>query len=203
MTGGNHSDRASVCLFVLCVMFSPVLRIVIFAQDVSSKAAVQLHIERSINYYTRGDLPSAIAELHAAQQLAPTDAQVNFMLGNALYRYGDVAGAAEAYGKTVVVQPNHFEAHMSRGFAFFEAGKVDQAVGEWATAKRLELREPFARAALAVGLYASGQVEEARLQYAEAVALNSRYRDPDNLRLDIRWKPRVLNIAKRLVQADR
>src|SRR5262249_42398003 len=122
------------------------------------------------------------------------------MLGNALYREGDITAAAEAYGKTLAVNPNHFEAHMSRGFALFETGKVDQAVGEWAAAKRLELREPFARAALAVGLYAWGRVEEATVQYAEAVALNPRYGDPDNLRLDIRWKPRVLTIAKRLLE---
>ncbi len=121
------------------------------------------------------------------------------MLGNALYRDGDISGAADAYGKTLALKPNHFEAHMSRGFALFEAGEVNQAVVEWKAAKRIEPRDPFARAALAVGLYATQRVDEAKVQYDGAVGLSARYGDPDSLRLDMRWKPKALGIAKRLL----
>lgn len=187
-------------LCLLGLLLAPGASMVCSAQNTSVESPIQQHIAQSVANYTHGNLGQAIEQLRAAQQLAPDDPQVNFMLGNALYRYGDITGAAAAYGKTVRVKPSHFEAHMSRGFALFEIGKVDQAVDEWTTAKRLELREPFARAALAVGLYASGRVEEATLQYAGAVALSARYGDLASLRMDIRWKSAALNIAKRLLE---
>ena len=94
---------------------------------------------------------------------------------------------------------------MSRGFALFETGETNQAVVEWKAAKSIQPREPFARAALAVGLYATQRLDEAKVQYAGAVGLSSRYGDVDSLRLDIRWKPKALGIAKRLLEllADR
>jgi Flp pilus assembly protein TadD len=191
------------CLLVF--VLAPGVRALVSGQNISTEHAVHLHIDQSIVYYTHGDLLHAIAELRAAQQLAPDDPQVNFMLGNALYRYGDITGAADAYGKTLVVKPNHFEAHMSRGFALFETGETNQAVVEWKAAKSIQPREPFARAALAVGLYATQRLDEAKVQYAGAVGLSSRYGDVDSLRLDIRWKPKALGIAKRLLEllADR
>jgi Flp pilus assembly protein TadD len=172
----------------------------VFAQDSPVNSAVQRYVDQSIVYYSHGDLQHAIAELEAAHQLAPGDPQINFMLGNALYRSGDVGGAADAYSKTLLVQPNHFEAHMSRGFAFFEAGKIGYAVAEWAAAKKIDPREPFARAALAVGLYASGRADDAKIQYAGALVLNQKYGDLERLHVDIRWKPKALSIVRQLLE---
>jgi len=122
------------------------------------------------------------------------------MLGNALYRHGELQGAADAYRATLELQPNHFEAHMSRGFTLYELAEFEQAVTEWLTAVRLNPKEPFARAGLAVGLYRLGHVDEARERYAEALALDKRYRNLENLRRDIRWKEAVLGAVKHLLE---
>ena len=65
---------------------------------------------------------------------------------------------------------------------------------------RLNPKEPFARAGLAVGLYRLGHVDEARERYAEALALDKRYRNLENLRRDIRWKEAVLGDVKHLLE---
>lgn len=122
------------------------------------------------------------------------------MLGNALYRSGDLRGAAGAYGRALALRPSHFEAHMSRGFALFELGEFQQAAAEWMAAVRLDPREPFAHAGLAVGLYAIGQSEDAKVRYQEAVMLDRRYADPESLRIDIRWTPKALTIVKQLLE---
>jgi Flp pilus assembly protein TadD len=204
MTSTNYSalstERKLLSVPVLLAVLVFGIPTVVFAQDVVARSAVQLHIDQSIAYYTHGDLRQAIGELQVAQQLAPADPQVNFMLGNALYRYGDNAGAAEAYGKALAIKPDHFEAHMSRGFALFETGAIEQAVAEWAAAKRIEPREPFARAALAVGLYALGRLDDAKVQYSGALALSQRYGKLDSLRVDIRWKAKALGTAGRVLE---
>src|SRR5260370_11396468 len=110
MTGKNYSalsvERGLLSVPVLLVVLGiPTLAL---AQDVVARSAVQLHIDQSVAYYTHGDLRHAIGELQVAQQLAPADLQVNFMLGNALYRYGDNTGAAAAYGNALAIKPDHF-----------------------------------------------------------------------------------------------
>ena len=162
--------------------------------------AAQTHVDHSIAAYLQGNLPGAIVELREALSLRPNDPQLHFMLGNALYRHGELQGAADAYRATLELQPNHFEAHMSRGFTLYELAEFEQAVTEWLTAVRLNPKEPFARAGLAVGLYRLGHVDEARERYAEALALDKRYRNLENLRRDIRWKEAVLGAVKHLLE---
>ncbi len=82
--------------------------------------------------------------------------------------------------------------------ALFELRRFDEAVIEWRAAKVLDPKEPFARTALAVGLYAVGRVNDAKVQYAEAVMLDSRYGNPDSLSVDIRWKSDALNVLREL-----
>ncbi len=149
--------------------------------------------------YERGDLAGAIAELRKALKLHPHDPRLHFQLGNALYRNGDMRAAADSYGASLAARPDHFEAHMSRGFALYEVGESEQALAEWSAAVRLEPKGPFAHAGLAVGLYATGQVEDAKTQYDIADALDHRYSDPHNLRIDIRWTPKALGVVKRLL----
>jgi Flp pilus assembly protein TadD len=87
---------------------------------------------------------------------------------------------------------------MSLGCALNELGDHEQAAAEWHAAVQINPKEPFARAALAIGVFRLGQLEDAKMQYGEALALDRRYADVDSLRLDIRWKPRALGILERL-----
>ena len=91
----------------------------------------------------------------------------------ALYRFGDLRGASSAYQITVENWPHHFGARMRRGFTLHELGEFRGAEAEWLAAVRLNPKQPFARAGLAVGLYGLRQIEEAKEQHAaEPVALD-------------------------------
>lgn len=173
-------------------------------QGAPGSNAAQIHLNRALAYYERGDLPEAIAELQEVLHLRPHDPDIHFMLGNALYRHGDLRTAAGAYRITLEHGPNlfEFEAHMSRGFALYELGEVKDAAAEWLAAVRLNPQEPFARAGLAVGLYRLGRVEEAKEQYTEAVELDKRYADIVSLSIDIRWKPNALTVLERLKEIN-
>ena len=89
---------------------------------------------------------------------------------------------------------------MSRGFALYELGEFQKASEEWSAAVRLNSREAFAHAALAVGLYEVGKVDDAKTEYDVALALDLRYAEPTNMRIDIRWTSRALQTARRLTE---
>jgi Flp pilus assembly protein TadD len=162
-----------------------------------------MYVDRAITQYNQGQLSGAIADLQEAVRLRPTDANVQFMLGNALYRHGDFEGAARAYGVALEHAPGHFEARMSRGFALYDLGEYEGARREWLAAVQLNTHEAFARAALAVGFYSVGRVEQAIDQYVEAVVLDRRYAEVEELRIDVRWKAESLRVIEALHQMRR
>ena len=184
-------------LLMLCLVHLPRSA---WAESDTSNAA-RAHVNRCIAHYVRGDLAGAIADLRMALLLRPRDADLHFMLGNALYRSGEILGAAREYQTTLTQKPQHFEAQMSRGFALFELAQVPTAVSEWLLAVRLEPQQPFSRAALAVGLYSMGDLDGAQMQYAKAIDLDPSYRQMDRLRMDIRWKPGAIGILCKLLKS--
>jgi tetratricopeptide (TPR) repeat protein len=152
--------------------------------------------------YARGDLASAISKLRESIQFCPEEPFLSFMLGNALYRAGLFDESAEAYQAFLVTRTNHFEAHMSLGFTLFELGDKGKALHQWIIAADIEPESPFARAALAVGLYSSGDLEGAAIQYHRAVILDPRYAQSEALAIDIRWKPPVRAVLNEVKELD-
>jgi Flp pilus assembly protein TadD len=171
------------------------------AGDRSTEAPA--YLDRCVKEYVKGNLSGAIGQLREALRLNPQNGQLLFMLGNALYRSEDFAGAARAYRSSLAVRPRFLEGHMSLGFTLFALKEFRQATAEWLAAVCLNSREPFARAALAIGLYSLGDLENARIQYALAQDMDSRYIDPDNLRVDIRWTQAARDMAFVLARSTR
>src|SRR5437867_8401614 len=79
--------------------------------ETGSSDDAQAYVNRAVDYYSRGDLTLAIRDLLKAQELAPSDPQVKFMLGNAFYRSGELDRAAEAYRTSLTLRPSYFEGH--------------------------------------------------------------------------------------------
>src|SRR5712671_3842253 len=119
--------------------------------QVAPDSLAAVHVERCMAAYRKGNLAVAILELRLALREEPKNAQLQFMLGNALYRSGDMRDAADAYKDSLELRPD-LETHMSRGFALFELKEFRQASDEWQAAVRLNRAEPFAHAGFAVGL---------------------------------------------------
>jgi tetratricopeptide (TPR) repeat protein len=160
-------------------------------QALCSSSEAIAHRDQATSFYKHGNLASAITELTAAIRACPTEPFHRFMLGNALYRAGRLKESATSYAAFLDDRPYHMEGHMSLGFTLFELGDKTGALHHWTVAERIEPESPFARAALAVGLYATGDPENAAIQYDRAKTLDSRYGDSVALAIDIRWKEPV------------
>jgi len=179
------------------VAFSLLLLSYALAASAQSCQAAVVKRHNATTLYSKRDLAGAITELRYAIQLCPSEPFYHFMLGNALYRAGELKGSAAEYEEFLVSRPSHLEGHMSLGFTLFELGEKNRAVEEWTAAVREDPRSPFAHSALAVGLYSTGDPDNAVIQCEVAAALDPRYRNADELAIDIRWKPAV-----RLILSD-
>ncbi len=155
---------------------------------------------QAVQSYTHGDLAAAIAGLQTAMHSCPSEPFYQFMLANALYRAGRLQESAAHYQTFLARRPDHLEARMSLGFTLFELGEWTRAVEQWHAAVRRDPKSPFAHAALAVGLYAGGDAEEAAAESARARELDPRYGDPDALAIDIRWKPAARAVLNEIIR---
>jgi len=154
--------------------------------------------DRATASYRRHDLISTVNELREAVRLCPTEPSYKFMLGNALYRAEALQESAKSYEAFLELRPDFFEAHMSLGFVLFELDYKQKAVDQWRIAEETEPESPFARAALAAGFYAIGDVDNALIQYETAITIDPRYGQPEALAIDIRWKPALRAILGNL-----
>ena len=166
-------------------------------------ARMMHHREKATSEYKAGHLPLATTELRKAVASCRDDAFSHFMLGNALYRENSLSDAKASYQAVTKRQPGDFETRMSLGFTLFELGEKTAAVEEWLFAMRLDTTSPFARAALAIGLLATGDVGNALMQYEQAITIDQRYADPKALSIDIRWKVPALETLKKLAELYR
>ena len=162
-----------------------------------------LHQQQATAAYKRGDLAEATAELRQAIRLCPSEPFYSFMLGNALYRADKRLEAEAAYRLATEQDPSFIEARMSFGFTLFELERPKEALEQWLSAMRMQTDSAFARAALAVGLYASGDQDNAVIQYDQAVRLEARYADDKAVALDIRWKPPAMGILNKLKELSK
>jgi tetratricopeptide (TPR) repeat protein len=150
---------------------------------------------KSARLYARGDLKGAVQVLKDAIKIEPEDAQLHFMLGNALFRQKEYNSAIKYYGEAAQLRENHPDTHLNLGFAYFHANVVDDAVLAWRVALSQTPNDAFMHLSLAVGLYAQGKVEEARKHVSHAIALDPNWEN--RILIDIRWNQgMVLNVGR-------
>jgi len=156
------------------------------------------HRELATSHYKAGNLTLATKELQKTVALCQEDAFSHFMLANALYRENRLLEAKVSYQTVAKHRPGDLETRMSLGFTLFELGETTAATEEWLFAMRLDTTSAFARAALAVVLMATGDIDNALMQYEQAVTLDKRYADRKALSIDIRWKAPAIKILNQL-----
>ena len=167
------------------------------------QAEAALHQQLATVAYKAGNLDKAADELRQSIRLCPSEPFYSFMLGNALYRANNLLGAETAYRLVADQDPTFIEAQMSLGFTLFELEKPKEALEHWLSSMRMQTDSAFARAALAVGLYANGDQDNAVIQYDQAVRLDAQYADEKRVAIDIRWKPPVIGILNKLKELSR
>ena len=116
----------------------------------------------------------AIAPLHDAALLHPSDATIQHDLGLACLESGRVADAIAALQRAVAINPGYADAHFRLGIAFEKRGDIREALAAYDHASRLlpALTEAWFRAGALV--YILGHLEEAVGCFRRAAATGGR-----------------------------
>lgn len=113
----------------------------------------------------------ALAALEAASQALPADAQLRYLIGEALERRGEPERAAEHFARAATLRPDFAEAHNELGRLLLGLGRAEEAIKSCQRA--LGLRPDFAEALgnLANAERARGELAAAIEGYRRLVAL--------------------------------
>jgi len=113
----------------------------------------------------------ALAALESASRSLPGDAQVHYLLGQALEERGLFDRAAESFGRATALRPEFADAHNDLGEVLLRLGRVDAAIASCRRA--LALRPHFAAALgnLANAERARGALASAIAGYRRVIAL--------------------------------
>ncbi len=113
----------------------------------------------------------ALAAMQRAGELLPTDAEMQFHLGNARHDHGDLANAAASLRRAIALKADFADAHHSLGAVLQDAGQPADAAASFRRA--IELRPGFAEAHGNLGnaLVDLGQVEDAVAHYRRMLDL--------------------------------
>ena len=83
-----------------------------------------------------------------------------------LQQAGDYAGAADAWGSVVKLQPDSVAAHVNLGVVLVNLGRYDAAIAEYDAADKLLPGDPRIALNTALAYEKSGRIEEAQKRYA-------------------------------------
>lgn len=119
-----------------------------------------------------------------ALELAPDDADVQFLAGSEFARRGKFDRAAECFHRAVEINPEHAEAHNNLGLVFNERNDFDQA--EQHLRKSLSIMPDYAEAHNNLGIVHArqGKTQAAMSNFQKALELRTDYREArENLRM--------------------
>ncbi len=94
--------------------------------------------------------------------------------------------------------PDSWIGHNNLGFAYFDAGRHEDAVKAWNRCVQVSRGQyADALAGLAMGLETLGRSDKADIAFAMAVSVASIYKDPDVLAAALWWSPQKARRLKK------
>ncbi|HXC48427.1 MAG TPA: tetratricopeptide repeat protein [Candidatus Sulfotelmatobacter sp.] len=105
------------------------------------------------------DAPAAVAPLHRAVDLLPSQSRPRFLLGVALERSGDLAGAAEAFESAAHLNPGDTEALAHLGGVYLQLKKPADAQKKFRAVLESQPKSAVGLRGLALSLDAEGKPE--------------------------------------------
>src|SRR5258708_26040600 len=156
--------------------------------------------------YMRGNKQQALDYFREISTRFPSNAALFLNFGFLLYRqYLDGADTlAEATDKThraCDLDPSSYASANNLGFFYFESGDTKEAVGFWRSAYTLNSADPDVIAGLALGLYVSGQKDQAVSFYRQALQKDVEFRNPVSLEQKHFWSKKAVQSVVPLVRA--
>jgi Flp pilus assembly protein TadD len=103
------------------------------------------------------DAAAAVPPLHKAVELLPSQSRPRFLLGIALERSGDLAGAAESYEAAAHLNPSDTEAQVHLGGVYLQLKRPAEAENKFRTVLESQPKSLLALRGLALSLDAEGK----------------------------------------------
>lgn len=181
------------CLIIATLFFSQLA----VEPTADSRPPGQTFSATAAELYSQGNLDGAIAVLGDALEATPQDAQLHFMLANALFRKQHWPRAAAHYHRAAELRPDHVDTWLSLGHALLFDGQADQALEAWEVAIGLTPYDALPLLASAVGHLGQGDSERALELAKNAARLDSDWRF--RLEIDIRWNSEMIASIEGLI----
>ena len=176
-------------------MYIPVIGLFIIAAWGSADLAVGLKQRKTILALLAGVVIIASAALAWRQtgywrdeislyrhtlRVTPGNYFINFNLGHALAKEGDLDGAIREFQETLRIKPDYAKAHSSLGIAFTQKGHLDAAIREYQEALRINPDDARSHSNLGIVFARKGNLDAAILEFEEAVRISPDFKDARN-----------------------
>lgn len=116
----------------------------------------------------------AVAEYQKAIEKLDTP-ELRKLLGNALYKGNDLAGAAEEWEKVLVQEPKDAFTINNLGTAYDGLGRLQEAIAQYALARKLQPKNFIPLYNLGSANYRLAKMLEAQQAYEQAKSLNQKF----------------------------
>ncbi|WP_374661213.1 XrtA/PEP-CTERM system TPR-repeat protein PrsT [Inhella sp.] len=113
----------------------------------------------------------AIASARKGTELAPKRGSAWYQLGTILHGTGDLSGALVAFDKSLVLEPKHVDAHVSRAMVLLGLGRREEAEKTLNFLKTEKVREPRASWLRGMLAGANGRSDLAKAEFSDAVGM--------------------------------
>ena len=149
-----------------------------FTAEIKAGATPWKHKLRGLAYQWQGDLPSAMADIDAAVQLAPRDPELHCQRGVLLLAKQEIDPAIAAFTEALRVNPQFADAYRRRSEAWLAANQPTRAIDDLTAVIALDPEDLMALLERAKLLAMAGEFDRAANDFTKLLE-----RNPGNLEI--------------------
>ncbi len=149
-----------------------------FTAEIKTGATPWKHKLRGLAYQWQGDLPSALADIDAAVQLAPRDPELHCQRGVLLLAKQEIDPAIAAFTEALRVNPQFTDAYRRRSEAWLAANQPTRAIDDLSAVIALDPEDLMALLERAKLLAIAGEFDRAANDFSTLLE-----RNPGNLEI--------------------
>jgi tetratricopeptide (TPR) repeat protein len=131
-------------------------------------AFTEVHMNKGMVYWHKGDFAAAIPAFTAAIELDPNFVEALVNRGAAYRKKGDIESAIADYTKAIEINPNDAMTFYNRGVAYQKQQMNEEAIGDFSSAIRLQPKYPEAYLNRAVAYTGVNKLAEAKKDFQVA-----------------------------------
>ena len=150
-------------------------------------------------YHNIGNLHDSLTDFNKAIYLKPQFANAHLNRGIAHYENGNFDSALIDSSEAIRLKHQDANAYYIRGTVHFALEKYKQSDDDFRQADALQPDEPIILAGLAITQFMLENSGDAKRIWRGLVAQDARYMDADWVGKELRWRPELVEAARKLI----